>query len=118
MIHYLSEDGLQYFAIYCQSGMTAVRKMLLRAAVWASAGFLVSLGWGLYFAQTSKDVPIEGAVYALALLTQPAVAVILHIKSGPFGLTWAAVANAAGYALLGLIVEMTRQRYRTIHIST
>jgi hypothetical protein len=90
-----------------------MRNVLLRIAVWASAGYLVSVGWGLYFAERSKDVPIGATIYALARITQPTVAAILYIKpSLPLGLTWVAVANAATYALLGLIVETIRQHYR------
>jgi hypothetical protein len=95
-----------------------VRNVLIRIAVWASTGFIVSLGWGLYFAMTRKGIPIEAAVSALAKLTQPAAGVILYIKpSLPLGLTWVAFANAATYALLGLIVETIRQHYQPIRIS-
>ena len=94
-----------------------MRNVLVRITVWASAGFLVSLGWGLYFARASKDLPISATIYALAEFTQPAAAVILHIKPGvPIGLTWLALANAATYALLGLIVETIRQHHRPVPI--
>jgi hypothetical protein len=93
-----------------------VRNVLVRIAVWASAGLLASLGWGLYFAKANKDIPIEATVYALAKLTQPIAAAVLYIKPNlPLSLTWVAVANAATYALLGLIVETIRQHYRPIH---
>lgn len=71
-------------------------------------------------AKTSKDIPIEAIVYALAMLTQPTVAVT-HLYIEPhvlIGLTSVAIANAATYALLGLIVEKIRQHHRPIHIST
>ncbi len=94
-----------------------MRKVLMRIAAWASAGFFVSVGWGLYFARASKEIPIDAIMYGLARLTQPTAAVMLYIKPNlPLGLTWVAVANAATYALLGLIVETIRQRYRHIHI--
>jgi hypothetical protein len=93
-----------------------VRNVLLRIAVWASVGFLVSLGWGLYFAKTSKGIPVEPAVRALAMLTQPSAGAALYRKpSLPLGLTWVAVANAATYALFGLLVETIRQRRRLAH---
>lgn len=92
-----------------------MRNVLVRISVWASAGFLVSLGWGLYFAKASKNVPIEAAVYALAKLSQPLIAAYFYVKPNlPIGLTWAAVANAVFYALLGLIVEMVRRHYRSL----
>jgi hypothetical protein len=100
-------------------GVITMRNVLLRTALWASAGFLVALGWGLYFASTNKDIPIDAIIDALAMLTQPTAAVILHIRpSLPLGLFTVAVANAVTYALLGLSAEMIRQHYRTIHIST
>lgn len=93
-----------------------MRNVLLRIAVWASVGFLVSLGWGLYFAKISKGIPVEPTVRALAMLTQPSAGAALYIKpSLALGLTWVAVANAATYALFGLIVETIRQRHRLAH---
>ena len=94
-----------------------MKDLLIRMAVWASAGFSVSLGWGIYFASASKAVPIEPAVYALAGLTQPAAAIFLYLKPHfPLGLTWVVAANAATYALLGLMVETIRHR-RQLHVS-
>jgi hypothetical protein len=96
----------------------AMKNTLIRIAMWASAGFVVSLGWGFYFASTNKGVPIEPAVYALARLTQPIAALVLYLNpSYPLGVTWAEVANAATYALVGLIVETIGQGHRALHIS-
>lgn len=96
-----------------------MRNVLIRIGLWASAGALVSLGWGLYFARASKEIPIDTIVYALARLTQPTAAVLLYIKPNlPLGLTWVAVANTATYALLGLVVETIRQYHRPIQLST
>jgi hypothetical protein len=95
-----------------------MRNMLIRAVIWASAGFLVSVGWGLYFASTNKGIPIQPAVYLLARLTQPSAAFLLYLNpNAPLGLTWVVVANAATYALLGLIVGTIRQHHRPLHIS-
>lgn len=89
-----------------------------RIAMWASAGFLVSVGWGFYFASTNKAIPIESIVYTLAWLTQPTAAVVSYLNLiSPLGLAWVAVANAATYALFGLIVETIRQHYRSLRIS-
>ena len=81
-----------------------------RIVIWASAGFLVSGGWGWYFAAPKKDIPIELTVYALASLTQPAAAVVVF--SNPhylLGLRAVEIANAVAYALVGLIVETARR---------
>jgi hypothetical protein len=96
-----------------------MRKLMIpRIAMWASAGFLVSFGWGLYFASTNKALPIEPIPYILASLTQPAAAVALYFRPAlQLGLTWVVVVNAATYALLGLVVETIRRHYRSLHIS-
>jgi len=87
---------------------------VFRVAMWASAGFFVSIGWGLYFASAAKSLPIEPIAYALASLTQPTAAVALHLKLiHQLRLAWVVAVNAATYALLGLIVETVRQHYRT-----
>lgn len=82
--------------------------MKYRIAMWASAGFLVAGCWALYFLIRSKDVPIEPIVYALGFLTQPFVLVSYYFHL-PLSVYWVLVANAATYALVGLIVETLRQ---------
>lgn len=93
-------------------------KAVIRIAMCASVGILVSVGWGFYFANTNKNIPIEPAVYTLARLTQPIAAIALYLnRTSPLGLRWVVLANAATYALLGSIMEAIRQRYRSLHIS-
>jgi hypothetical protein len=77
-----------------------------RVVVWASTGFLVAGCWALYFAWRSKDNPIEPMVYTLACLTQP----IALLRSYPLSVYVVLFANAATYALVGLIVETMRRR--------
>jgi hypothetical protein len=57
----------------------------------------------------SKDNPIEPLVYTLGSLTQPVVLIGSHFR---FGMSFYLVilANAATYALVGLIVETLRLR--------
>ena len=83
--------------------------MKYRIAVWASAGFLVTACWALYFAMRSKDNPIGPIVYTLGSLTQPVVLIGSHFHFG-MSLYLVILANAATYALVGLIVETLRQR--------
>ena len=84
----------------------------------ASTGLLISVGWGVYFASLNKAHPIEPIVYTLAALTQPTAAVALYFKLiHRVGVTWVALANAATYALLGLIAETIRQHYRSPRVS-
>ncbi len=83
---------------------------VFRITIWATVGFLVSIGWGIYFASTNKALPIEPIAYAFVLLTQPAVAAIVRLRLiHQLQLAWAVALNAATYALLGLIVETIRQ---------
>jgi hypothetical protein len=77
-----------------------------RIAVWASMGFLVAGCWALYFAWRSKDNPVEPIVYTLACLTQP----IALLRSYPLSVYLVLFANAATYALVGLMVETVRRR--------
>jgi hypothetical protein len=89
------------------------KAVVFRIAMWSSAGILVSVGWGLYFASTSKSLPIEPIAYTLASLTQPTAAAALQLKLiHQLGLAWAVALNAVTYALLGLIVEWIRQHNR------
>ena len=83
--------------------------MKYRIAMWAGAGFLVAACWAFYFAIRSKDNPIEPIVAILGSLTQPVVLIGSHFH---FGMSFCLVilANAATYALVGLIVETLRQK--------
>jgi|SRR5215469_15065914 len=93
-----------------------MRDAVLRLAIWASAGLMVSIGWGVYFASANKALPVEPLVYALAGLTQPAAGVRLYLNpSSAMGLTWVAVVNLFTYALLGVIVETIRRHHRSAH---
>ncbi|HLW97726.1 MAG TPA: hypothetical protein VKR82_03700 [Candidatus Acidoferrales bacterium] len=95
-----------------------MRSALIRIAAWASAGFLVSFGWGFYFATANKGIPVGPIAHTLAQLTQPAAAVVSYVNpASPLGLTWVAVTNAATYALLGLMVETVRGHHRSLRLS-
>ena len=97
---------------------STIRRSVIRIALWASGGFLVSVGWGVYFASINKATPIEAIVYTVARLTQPGAAVLCHFIHGPHGLTRVVLENTAAYALIGFIVETIRRYYRPSHIST
>jgi hypothetical protein len=64
---------------------------------------------GTLFHRRSKDNPIEPIVHTLGSLTQPVVLIGSYFH---FGMSFYLVilANAAAYALVGLIVETLRQR--------
>jgi len=86
--------------------------MKLRIAMWAGMGALVSVCWGLYFANSDKANPIPLIVDTLALLSQPGVGVVTVLYPDlPIGLSLVLMANVATYALVGMIVETLRRHY-------
>jgi len=89
-----------------------MRKSTFRIGMWAGAGLLIAMGWGLYFVTANKATPIGPLVYVMARLTQPVVATVLYFNPDvSLGLHSAVVANAATYALLGNIVETLRKQF-------
>lgn len=81
-----------------------------RIAAWAIAGFVVAGCWALYaFARPFPITAAEPVVRTLAGLTQPIVLAGFYFHFGLY-FYWVLAANAATYALLGLIVETLRQR--------
>jgi len=83
--------------------------MKYRIGIWASAGFLIAGCWALY--ASARAIPITSAepiVYTLARLTQPVVLVGFYFHFGLY-FYWVILANAATYAMAGLIVETLRQ---------
>jgi hypothetical protein len=78
-----------------------------RITAWAIMGLLVASAWAAYFFMISKDRPLDSFVPALVRLTCPVAIVGSHY---PVSLYAALFANAATYALVGLIVETLRPR--------
>jgi hypothetical protein len=91
-------------------------KPILGLLLWGTAGFIISLDWGMYFAHADKSLPIGTSVYALAYATQPlAVAVAEHLRRiRGVSLGSVAVMNAVTYAVFGLILEMVRRKVTTL----
>jgi hypothetical protein len=78
----------------------------MRIAMWASAGFLVAGYWAIYaFATAPAALFVEPEIMILVRLTCP-IALLSHYLT----LSWVLLANAATYAVVGLIVEMSRRR--------
>lgn len=93
-----------------------MKNVTLRVALWAVAGVLVSAGWGLYFANSDRVLRVDRFVSVLAAWTQPSAALALYVKpSLSLGLASVTLANAATYALLGLIAEAIRRTDRSQH---
>ena len=83
--------------------------MKYRIAAWASAGFLVAGLWAIY-GIVSKPPALTSAdpILPFVRLTCPITLASFY----PLRLSWVLAANAATYALLGLIVETLRRRLR------
>jgi hypothetical protein len=82
--------------------------MKSKIAMWAGAGFLVAGGWALYaLASTPPALSSGDPLLPLVRLTCP-----IAILGGSYaiGLSWVLLANAATYAMAGLIVEALRLR--------
>ena len=84
--------------------------MKLRIAMWAAAGLLVAVFWAIYFANVSRDVPIQLVVSTLARLSCPLALIGDYFHFG-VKLTWVLLSNAVFYSLFGVIVEGLRSRY-------
>jgi len=94
-----------------------MRKGLICIVIWASAGLIVALGWGVYFANANRAEPIGPIIYTLSRLTVPVVAIAASYGL-PIGLRPAIVANAVTYALIGLILGTIRRYSRSRQLST
>ena len=82
--------------------------MKYRIGAWASAGFLVAAFWALYLFPTAPiQMSSTEPILTLARFTCPVVFAGSYYH---FGLRfyWVFLANAATYALVGLIVETLR----------
>jgi len=74
--------------------------------MWATAGFLVAGGWALYaFATFPLTNERMREAWTLISVTCPIAIAGMHF---PISMYWTLVANAATYALVGLIVEALR----------
>jgi hypothetical protein len=84
--------------------------MKYRIAMWASAGLLVAGCWHLYVLATfPMQITSEPIVWTLVRLTCPIAFAGFHFHF-PVSIYWFFLANAATYALVGLIVETLRQQ--------
>jgi len=81
--------------------------MKYRIGAWAIAGFLVAGCWALYASATILPALTSAdPMMTLVRLTCP----IALLSSYPIRVYWVLLANAATYALVGLVVEILRQR--------
>jgi hypothetical protein len=81
--------------------------MKYRIGMWAIAGFLVASCWALYASQSPPPaMTTADPMLTLVRLTCP----IALLGSHPLSLYFVLLANAATYALIGLVVESIRRK--------
>jgi hypothetical protein len=86
--------------------------MKYKIGLWACAGFTVAACWALYaFATQPPALTSADPLLTLAQITCPIAFASIHFHFG-VSLYWCLVANAATYALIGLVVEGVRWRMR------
>jgi hypothetical protein len=76
-----------------------------RIVIWAAVGFIVAGGWALYAAASPFTTERTESLWILARITCP----ITFLSGLPLSLYAVLLANAATYALIGLIVETLRE---------
>ena len=82
--------------------------MKSRIAIWTALGALVAVAWRIYISATvSNPLGTGGVGRVVAYLTCPISLSGRH----PQGFYFVLVANAATYALAGVVVETTRRYY-------
>lgn len=84
--------------------------MKYRLGIWAIAGFVVAGCWALY-ALASAPLTYSDPMMIFIRLTCP----IVFLRSYPLSLYFVLLANAATYALVGIIVETLRKRLNHAH---
>jgi len=83
--------------------------MKLRIAIWAVVGALVVVVWRFYLSATFPN-PLLGTARTLIDLTCP---IALLGRRYAISFYSALLANAVTYAVIGAIVEITRQQLKT-----
>lgn len=82
--------------------------MKRRIVIWASVGFFVACAWTLYSLE-ARMTHAQLGVWILAYLTCPVTLAVGYFR---FHFYQAFLANAATYAIVGLIVETLRRNFR------
>jgi hypothetical protein len=83
-----------------------------RIAMWAGAGLLVAGFWALYLFPTAP-IPMTPAepLWTLVRLTCPVMFAGFYFHF-PVSVYWSLLANAATYALIGMIAETLRRQLK------
>lgn len=86
--------------------------MKRRIAIWASAGALVVVAWSLYIFASTTQLTAKAMVWALCLTCPIALA-----RHYPLSFYFVLFANAATYALVGIVAETIRRHYQPRSLS-
>ena len=84
--------------------------MTRRIAMWAAVGLLVAGFWAVVAGMISFNSATP-VVWNLAVFSQPVALLSIHLHFG-MRFYWVMLANAATYALVGLMVESLRRSLR------
>jgi len=83
--------------------------MKYRISMWAGVGVFVAGFWALYALATKPPaLTFADPIMTLVRITCPVALLGAHY---PIRLSWVLLANAATYALAGLVVETLRRRF-------
>jgi hypothetical protein len=86
--------------------------MKYRIVMWAVAGSVVMSFWAVYFLATTRmPSTADPIAWTLARLSCQIMLASFYFHF-PVGMLWAFIANAATYALVGLIVETSYKQLR------
>ena len=86
--------------------------MKRRIAMWAGVGFLVAAFWAIYLYPTALPIiSNQPILWMLARLSQPVVFASFFLHHD-LRFYWVIAANAATYAMVGVLVETFRQMTR------
>jgi hypothetical protein len=86
--------------------------MKYRILMWAGAGFLIAGFWAMYaLAGTQPALASADPMMTLVRLTCP----IAFFSAYPISVYWVLLANAATYALVGLVVETLRRQLKHVN---
>lgn len=81
-----------------------------RIAMWAGAGLLIAVCWWIYLTATAPtQITSAPVLWSVARLSCPILLAGFYFHFG-VSVYWTFIANAAAYALIGLMVEGLRRQ--------
>jgi hypothetical protein len=84
--------------------------MKSRIAIWAATGALVAAFWAVYIAITMQNLKYPDSIGGVLIRITCPIALASHHAVSLYEVV---AANIATYALVGLVVEIIRRKFRT-----